>query len=110
MTLLQGAGTGMALYFYAMLCVLCLKDILIKTVHFAEIKKIKLNKRVMVVMVVVRDTKNDKFSVLFESPVTTILTPIFHTPTRSEAKKDNCSVCVFLSFYKCRNLYRLVKL
>ena len=48
-------GTCMASYFYAMLCLLCLKDVLISLVHGSEVKDLKLNKWVKSVIM---DLKN----------------------------------------------------
>ena len=44
--LLCGSSTCMASYFYAMLCLLRLKDVLISLVHSSEVKDLKLNKQV----------------------------------------------------------------
>ena len=54
-SLLCGFGTCMTSYFYPMLCLLRLKDVLISLVHSSEVKDLKLNKQVKSV---ITDLKN----------------------------------------------------
>lgn len=57
-TLLRGAGTRMASFFYAMFRLLRLKDVLIQTVHSPEVGKLDLNARAKAV---IRDIKTPQF-------------------------------------------------
>jgi hypothetical protein len=56
--LLQGAGTRMALWFYAMLCLLCLRQPLVGTIHQQNFVDLNLNDSVRAA---VHDIKDDKF-------------------------------------------------
>jgi hypothetical protein len=56
--LLQGAGTQMALWFYAMMCLLCLKQALSATIHQQKFVDLTLNNSVRAA---VCDIKDDKF-------------------------------------------------
>jgi hypothetical protein len=56
--LLQGAGTRMALWFYAMMPLLRLQQPLVGTIHQQKIVNLNLNNSVRAA---VRDIKDDKF-------------------------------------------------
>jgi hypothetical protein len=56
--LLRGAGTQMALWFYAMMRLLCLRQPLVGTIHQQKFVDLNLNDSVRVA---VRDIKDDKF-------------------------------------------------
>ena len=53
--LLRGSGTRMAFYLYAMMRLLCLKDVLASRVYGGEINSLKLSKRAQEV---IKDIKN----------------------------------------------------
>ncbi len=56
--LLQGAGTRMGLWFYAMMCLLCLRQPLVGTIHQQKFVDLNLNDSVRAA---VRDIKDNKF-------------------------------------------------